>query len=614
VTSILLGHAENRRRVEIDLDVLLRTRLLVQANSGGGKSWLIRLLAEKLYRKIPVFLIDPEGEFATLREKYGYVLVGNGGETPADPRSAALVAERLLQLRASAVCDLYEAFRARPSDRRLWVRRFLEAIIDAPKDLWRPLVVIVDEAHKFCPQETPKAGSPGEREAILGCKEAMISLATTGRKRGFCSVWATQRLAKLDKDASAELLNRLIGPTFEDVDIDRAVDLLSVSREDRHEFKKRIRVLEPGHFFAIGRAVSTERVMLVVGPVETTHPEMGSTTYSQEPPPTPEKVKALLPKLSDLPKEAEDRARSEAELRAENRTLKAQLKQAEKAQPVPAPKSDARLPGLVKALKAALEDAVRFIIHINAQDFFGRAGESVDQAAIQQAIDGAVQASLRLLEGKIEQRHKEFERLRKDAGRVLTRLQAALDGDVDVQVDVKHNPPFTVAPAVAARREIPRGSPAATNLGKGEARILTAVAQYPEGATREQLTILTGYRRSSRDTYLQRLRSGGLVEDRGRMIVATAAGLASLGPEFEPLPTGEALREHWMRRLPEGERRILGVLIGAHPKAVFREEIDTATGYKRSSRDTYLQRLSARRLWEPSAGKVRAAGVLFEEG
>jgi hypothetical protein len=33
-----------------------------------------------------------------------------------------------------------------------------------------------------------------------------------------------------------------------------------------------------------------------------------------------------------------------------------------------------------------------------------------------------------------------------------------------------------------------------------------AVAQYPEGVTREQLSVLTGYKRSSRDTYVQRLR------------------------------------------------------------------------------------------------------------
>lgn len=107
VAHIILGRSKDGD-IKLDLDKLLRTRLLIQANSGGGKSWLVRRIAEQLFGKIPVLIIDPEGEFATLREKFGFVLVGKGGETPADPRSAALVAHKLLELRASAVCDLYE--------------------------------------------------------------------------------------------------------------------------------------------------------------------------------------------------------------------------------------------------------------------------------------------------------------------------------------------------------------------------------------------------------------------------------------------------------------------------------------------------------------------------
>ncbi|MDD5304761.1 MAG: DUF87 domain-containing protein, partial [Elusimicrobia bacterium] len=262
MTTVLLGHA-NQRRIEVDLDVLLRTRLLVQASSGAGKSWLLRRLAEQLFGKVPVVIVDPEGEFATLREKYGYVLVGKGGETPADTRSAALVAHKLLELRASAVCDLYEV---KPFERHRWVKLFLEALIDAPKNLWHPLVVIVDEAHQFAPEK-----GAGESEAA----EAMIGLATRGRKRGFCAVFATQRLGKLRKDAAAELLNVLIGGTFIDVDRKRAADALGIAPADQRRFFDEIKVLRRGCFWALGRAVSIERVLVTVGPVETTHPEAG---------------------------------------------------------------------------------------------------------------------------------------------------------------------------------------------------------------------------------------------------------------------------------------------------------------------------------------------------
>jgi len=52
---------------------------------------------------------------------------------------------------------------------------------------------------------------------------------------------------------------------------------------------------------------------------------------------------------------------------------------------------------------------------------------------------------------------------------------------------------------------------------------------------------------------------------------------------------------------------VLEALLEHFPDAVGRETIDEATGYKRSSRDTYLQRLRARQLVE-FAGRGRSAG------
>jgi hypothetical protein len=151
-------------------------------------------------------------------------------------------------------------------------------------------------------------------------------------------------------------------------------------------------------------------------------------------------------------------------------------------------------------------------------------------------------------------------------------------------------------------------------LGKGELRVLAAVAQHQEGVTREQLTVLTGYKRSSRDTYLQRLRARGLVLD-GERITVTDAGVAELGDGFEPLPTGAALLEHWRQQLPAGERAVLEVVVAEYPEPVDREYITARTQYQRSSRDTYLQRLRARHLiTEPGRGLVRASDALFDGG
>jgi len=312
MTNINIGKS-GKHQVAFDLDVLLRTRLLVQANSGGGKSWLLRRIAEQAFGKVQVIIIDPEGEFVTLREKFDYVLVGKGGDTPADVRSASMVAHKLLELNVSAVCDLYEM---KASDRHKWVRLFLESLIDSPKNLWHPVIVIVDEAHTFAPEK-----GAGESEA----SDAMIGLATRGRKRGFCAVFATQRLGKLRKDAAAELLNVLVGMTFIDIDRKRAAESLGIPSVETHSFFDQIKIIDPGKFWALGRAVSKDRVLVDVGDVQTTHPESGSSKHSAEPPPPTAKIKSLLPKLSDLPQEAEKKVKTENELRAQVVQLQREL-------------------------------------------------------------------------------------------------------------------------------------------------------------------------------------------------------------------------------------------------------------------------------------------------
>jgi uncharacterized protein len=151
----------------------------------------------------------------------------------------------------------------------------------------------------------------------------------------------------------------------------------------------------------------------------------------------------------------------------------------------------------------------------------------------------------------------------------------------------------------------------ALTLPPGERATLTALIQFPEGLTRNQLTVLTQYKRSSRDAYIQRLREKGLVETNGDTVKATAAGVDAI-PDAEPLPTGAELREHWMRKLPSGEAKVLQVLIDAYPAAVSRDSLTESTGFARSSRDAYLQRMRAKQLWtEPSRGEVRASEDLF---
>lgn len=61
--------------VPIDLEELLATRLLVQGNSGSGKSHLLRRLLEGSAPYVQQVIIDPEGDFVTLAGPFGHVVI-----------------------------------------------------------------------------------------------------------------------------------------------------------------------------------------------------------------------------------------------------------------------------------------------------------------------------------------------------------------------------------------------------------------------------------------------------------------------------------------------------------------------------------------------------------
>ena len=46
--AMIIGQIIDNGKLECDVPALVDTRLLIHANSGGGKSWLLRLIAERL--------------------------------------------------------------------------------------------------------------------------------------------------------------------------------------------------------------------------------------------------------------------------------------------------------------------------------------------------------------------------------------------------------------------------------------------------------------------------------------------------------------------------------------------------------------------------------------
>jgi hypothetical protein len=76
--------------VTIDLPALIETRAIIQANSGGGKSWAIRRILEQSHGKVQQMVIDVEGSFRSLREQEEYAALSEGGPSILNTRAIAL--------------------------------------------------------------------------------------------------------------------------------------------------------------------------------------------------------------------------------------------------------------------------------------------------------------------------------------------------------------------------------------------------------------------------------------------------------------------------------------------------------------------------------------------
>ena len=86
--------------ITIDLQELLATRLLVQGNSGSGKSHLLRRLLEESANTVQQVVIDPEGDFVTLAEPFGHIVIDGAAYSSVEIER---LAARVRKHRASVV-------------------------------------------------------------------------------------------------------------------------------------------------------------------------------------------------------------------------------------------------------------------------------------------------------------------------------------------------------------------------------------------------------------------------------------------------------------------------------------------------------------------------------
>ncbi|KKL85604.1 hypothetical protein LCGC14_1953060 [marine sediment metagenome] len=556
---IIGKNIETKGNIDIDLQKLISTRLLIQANSGGGKSWLIRRLLEQTHGKIQQIVIDLEGEFSTLREKYDYLLVGKDGEIPANIQTAELLAIKLLKLNVSTIIDLSEL---KHHERIFFVQRFLESLVNAPRELWHTCLVIVDEAHQFCPE-----GKKSE-SAI-----SVIDLQTRGRKRGFCGVLATQRISKLHKDAAAECNNVLVGRTVQDIDRKRAANDLGFTTKEQ---ELSLRRLGDGEFFAYGPAISKEDIIKVkIGDVKTTHPEPGKNILKASQ--TPDNIKRLLKDVIDLPKEVETELKTKKEFQNKINELKREVRTLKTSQPKPIADERALERARQHGFKEAERDSIRQIY-------------------------------------SLERNYKQIEKKLIDIGKILGQKIPKFN-----ELPKFSPKPIQYEPQIQFRRNakiitkttVTDGNSIATDnedkkLSPAYLRMLRACASfYPNTITKAKISFLShiAQKASTFRNGLSKLRVIGAIEDSGTQIICTEIGLSITGPVEEVPSDPESLFRMWSQKLSPAYERILKSIYDRYPNSISKEEISEETEVPIDA-STFRNGLS----------KLRSLGLIKNEG
>lgn len=540
-----------------------------------------------LDHKQRVCIIDPTGAWNGLRssasgKRVGYPVVIFGGahqDLELGYQTGEVIAETIGTTSTPSILD---TSLMKIKARTIFMAEFADALIRKNKG---PLHLIMDEAHLFAPQG--KVNSPQAGEML----SAVNNLVSLGRSRGLRIVLITQRPAKLHKDSLSQC--------------ETLVAMRLIAPQDRNAVREWI---EDNADKDQGQEIISSLATLKTGQGWVWAPELGILNRITFP-----HIKTFDSGAAPSGKQSKKHVWAPIDMDAIRDKLKSISVEVVANEPSVLKQRIAALEKELKnrpAVKEAVATSKADLIDAEHRGWekgwkqYGDADRKNRTALEKFIIDSVKQAFIEISKSSVSVPPKHDLREIKSSERWQSPATKAIDASRAEKVRL------SITQAIAGL--IPKASGQSVNLPKGEAAILTACIQYdPEGRTREQLTVITGFKRSTRDAYIYRLAEKGYLDLSGDKVTATQEGINAL-PNVAPLPTGEELQQFWLNKLPQGERKILEELIEAYPEALTRDELTESTGFKRSTRDAYIYRmLSKKVVTEPERGTVKASEDLF---
>jgi len=189
------------------------TRIFITAMSGGGKSYAAKVLCEELFKAgYPLIIIDPEGEYASLRELYPTIVVG--GSFADIPLTKTIIDHTIETVYATKkpMIAIYDLNLLQPTEQQEFASFIQEKLFAIASKYHRPLYFIVEECQLVAPQ-SPRKGQ--DTQSL----DLSITIAKRGRKRGINSVWITQRCASVSKDIITQCNLWFFGRVIHETDL-----------------------------------------------------------------------------------------------------------------------------------------------------------------------------------------------------------------------------------------------------------------------------------------------------------------------------------------------------------------------------------------------------------
>lgn len=527
----------------------------ILAKRGSGKTYTGSVVTEEMLKAgMQVIVIDPVGVWWGLRasadgKKEGLPIVIAGGEhadLPITPKSGELLAEAVVEGRMSIVIDL-SLFRK--GEQVLFMTEFAETLYRKNR---QAVHLMLDEADAFAPQRP----MPGEQR-MLGAIEDIVR---RGRARGIGVTMITQRPSVLNKNVLTQIevlvALRLTAPLDQKA-IDEWVKT-HAEEGQREEFMASLPSLDIGTawFWSPG---------WLNGMFKKVQVRKRETLDSSSTPKAGEKSKTAA-------------VMANVDLEALRERLAATTEQVESNNP--------------KELKQRIK------------------------VLEQQLADQKQQVQVKIVkEPSITP--QQMATLRRNIPPIMNLLQELYDiatKQPPIAVNVPEQPRIiynnkgeiagVVAPVTGGKPTISVGT-SGNSLGLAERKILSTLAQYPQGRTLKQVAVITGYASKGGGfrNALSSLRVKGLMQGTD-ILQPTDAGLKAIRGHYEELPTGQELVNYWKGKLGKAERSILDVVVSAYPNELTLNEIASDAGYE-SSGGGFRNALSRLRVLELISGRDR---------